>query len=225
MTTELLTLPLRVAAFLALVGSVCWPLELLYPRIAPRLSLRAWLVDVSWLTLGALTLTLVVGPVLRWVQLDSTPAWWRLGLAMLGAEFASYGVHRAMHEVPWLRRFHAVHHEPVELDWLKAWRQHPLDVALHALAVGLPGALLGAPLSSLAALVLLRRLYTSLLHANVNLRFGWLEHVVATPHFHHMHHHHGAANFAGLFPWIDRLFGTHTRHLECRQMLPRRAVP
>jgi sterol desaturase/sphingolipid hydroxylase (fatty acid hydroxylase superfamily) len=120
----------------------------------------------------------------------------------------AYGSHRAMHEVPWLWRFHAVHHAPRELDWLKAWRQHPVDVAIHAWCVGLPGVLLGAPLSGLASLVLLRRLWTALLHANVRLKLGPLEHVIVSPEFHQTHHAGSVVNYAGLFPWLDRLFGT-----------------
>jgi sterol desaturase/sphingolipid hydroxylase (fatty acid hydroxylase superfamily) len=168
---------------------------------------------------GALTLSLVVGPALRWLQRDVGHEWWRVTLAFLGAEVMAYAIHRAMHEVPQLWRFHRVHHEPRELTWTTAWRQHPVDVALHAVAVALPGLLLGVSLSSFALLVLARRLWTGLLHANVKFEFGWLEGVIATPKFHHLHHSTDPrffnANYAGLLPILDVL--ARTRRANPRQ--------
>ncbi|HUP04598.1 MAG TPA: sterol desaturase family protein, partial [Bryobacteraceae bacterium] len=51
------------------------------------------------------------------------------------------------------------------------------------------------------------------IHANLRWRFGWLENVIATPAFHHWHHHNARAghrhgNYAPTWPWIDRIFGT-----------------
>lgn len=226
MSSKIIELLLRTAGFLLLAGSLLWPLEQLRPRWQPRITPRAWLNDLAWLVCGAATLTFVVGPFLRFLTLETSRSGARLFLAFIGAELMAYLVHRALHEVPWLWRFHRVHHAPRELDWLKAWRQHPVDVALHALAVALPGVLLGAPLSGLAPLVLLRRLWTGLLHANVDLDFGPLEGVIATPKFHHLHHHpeprYFNANYAGLFPWLDTLFGTRVH--ERRDLLPTRAL-
>jgi len=202
----------RSLAFVALMGAVCWPLELLWPRRAPRFTPRTWLADLGWLVLGAFTLTWLVGPLLRAVPVTPSPTPLKLVLAFIGAEVMAYASHRAMHEVPWLWRFHAVHHGPRELDWLKAWRQHPIDVAIHALCVGLPGVLLGAPLSGLAGFLLVRRLWTALLHANTRMTLGPLENVIVSPDFHHLHHARGGVNYAGLFPWLDRLFGTAAFH-------------
>lgn len=223
MSSRITELLLRAGGFLLLAGALLWPLERLRPRWRPRLTPRAWLGDLGWLVLGAATLSFVVGPALRAVTVQRSQGGARLLLAFLGAEVMAYGIHRAMHEVPWLWRFHRVHHAPRQLDWLKAWRQHPVDVALHALAVALPGVLVGAPLSGLAPLVLLRRLWTGLLHANVALDFGALEGVVATPRFHHLHHdpRFMRRNYAGLLPCLDTLFGTRAR--ERRELLPARA--
>src|SRR5262249_45198993 len=46
---------------------------------------------------------------------------------------------------------------------------------------------------------------------NLRWRFGWLEHVVATPAFHRWHHtadEHRDHNYASTLPVLDRLFGT-----------------
>ena len=51
------------------------------------------------------------------------------------------------------------------------------------------------------------------IHANVRWRFGWLEWLVSTPAFHHWHHTKDGPeyinkNYAAIFPWMDKLFGT-----------------
>lgn len=206
---------LKVAVFVGVLGLLLWPLELLFPRHAPRFTPRTWLADLGYLMLGALVLRGAVEPLLAAIASvlpARAPTAGRLLLAFLGAELFTYGAHRAMHEVPGLWRFHAVHHAPQRLDWLKAFRQHPLDVAIHAVAASLPGLLLGAPLSGLGALIVLRRLYTAFLHANVRLGLGPLAHLLATPAFHHAHHSHDPrlfnANYASTFPFLDHLFGT-----------------
>jgi sterol desaturase/sphingolipid hydroxylase (fatty acid hydroxylase superfamily) len=212
---SLSALVVRSAAFLSLVALIAWPLERLWPRERPQRSLRTWLGDLGWLALSALTLHAVAAPLLSALSSrlpPPTPAIWRFLASFLGAELLAYALHRCMHEVPWLWRFHALHHAPRHLDWLKTWRQHPLDLLLHTLVVALPGLLLGASLSSLPSLVLLRRVYTALLHANLSVRWGPLAHLVATPDFHHAHHaldwQGRRGNYAGTFPWLDRLFGT-----------------
>lgn len=133
-----------------------------------------------------------------------------LGVLLL-ADLCGYGAHWAMHRVPWLWRFHAVHHRPTHLTWLEAWRQHPVDALLHAVAVGAPGALLGLSLADFASVVLVRKAFTSFLHLGVPFGFGRFSLWLASPAFHHLHHAPGAAaqNLAGTFPFIDRLFGTY----------------
>ncbi len=46
---------------------------------------------------------------------DAAPSAPRLLLVFVLADVAGYAVHRAMHRVPFLWRFHAVHHAPTHL--------------------------------------------------------------------------------------------------------------
>jgi sterol desaturase/sphingolipid hydroxylase (fatty acid hydroxylase superfamily) len=70
--------------------------------------------------------------------------------------------------------------------------------------------LLGFPLTIVAGASVLLGLWAVFLHANVRLRFGVLERLIATPAFHHWHHARDArGNYAGLFPIVDSLFGTN----------------
>jgi sterol desaturase/sphingolipid hydroxylase (fatty acid hydroxylase superfamily) len=134
-----------------------------------------------------------------------------VALVFVLSDLVGYFVHRAMHRVPVLWRFHKLHHEATELSWLDAWHQHPVDFVLHGIAVGLPGVLLGASLSDLASVVVLRKAFTTFLHANLAVSFGL---VLASPDFHGVHHSADPreydTNFAGTFPLWDVVFRTVT---------------
>jgi hypothetical protein len=95
------------------------------------------------------------------------------------------------------------------MDWLAGFRQHPVEIALMTVAQNLPLVVLGLPLGTHAVVALLLQLNTIFVHSNLKTPRA-LEWVVATPRFHHRHHDRDAplANYASLFPWIDRLFGT-----------------
>jgi sterol desaturase/sphingolipid hydroxylase (fatty acid hydroxylase superfamily) len=47
--------------------------------------------------------------------------------AVILADLGFYVAHRLFHGVPWLWRFHAIHHSIQELDWLAGVRVHVLD--------------------------------------------------------------------------------------------------
>src|SRR5437667_5203769 len=47
--------------------------------------------------------------------------------AMLVTDVTAYWMHRALHAIPLLWRFHRVHHSSEQLDWLASMRVHPVD--------------------------------------------------------------------------------------------------
>lgn len=215
----------RLVVFTALAGLAFVPLELLYgQRRGPR---RDRLTDVGFATvgdwLGHLGIAVVVGGLLTvlddfgrdeplWVGVDGRTM--RAGLeiasGLLVFEVMGYAYHRAAHRVPALWRLHAVHHSAERMDWLASFRQHPLEIVLMTLVQNAPLVLLGIPLGAHAMVLLLIRLNTVFVHANLRLPPGWWSHLVATPRFHHRHHQRDGAvrNYASMFPWLDRLMGT-----------------
>lgn len=211
------------AVFLALAAGLLVPLEQLFPRTRTPFAWRSFAGDVAWFLACVVALNVVVAPLLALVRTSHHEPW-RLALAFAGAELGAYAAHRLMHTVPCLWRFHAVHHadsDDAPLTWSRAWRQHPVDVALHATIVALPGVLLGVSLTGFGTVLLFRRLYTGFLHANVRMRFGFLEDVIATPAFHHAHHSTDPrrfnSNYAALLPVLDRVFGTFRQLPPARQ--------
>jgi len=141
----------------------------------------------------------------------------RLLAILVLADLAGYFIHRAMHTFPVLWRFHRVHHAAFDLTWWETWRQHPVDALLHALAVAIPGALLGSTATGGFSLVLLRILYTSFIHADIRVNLGPAEGLIATPAFHRIHHSHDPryrnCNYSTTLALIDWIFGTATSPL------------
>jgi sterol desaturase/sphingolipid hydroxylase (fatty acid hydroxylase superfamily) len=98
------------------------------------------------------------------------------------------------------------------VDWLSSVRLHPVNDAVTKIIQVLPLYWMGFNGLALAAFVPLLTFYAILLHANVSWSYGPLRYVIASPVFHRWHHTSQAegldTNFAGLFPFIDLLFGT-----------------
>lgn len=203
---------LGCVVFLAMMAGLFVPLEYLFPARATQPSWRAMALGASLFVVNTVLMQLLgshVWNAMRVVELPRT--FTVVALVFVVSDFAGYWIHRAMHRVPVLWRFHSVHHQTTELSWLDAWRQHPVDFVVHGLVVGLPGAVFGATLSDLASVVVLRKAFTTFLHANLNVSFGlWL----ASPVFHARHHSADPrdydTNFAGTFPLWDLLFVTST---------------
>ncbi|MCA9652714.1 MAG: sterol desaturase family protein [Myxococcales bacterium] len=216
----------RILVFVALAGLAFAPLEHLFGHHrGPR---RDRLADLGFATVGELLVQLgMVGLVgvllagldglgpdgLLFEELGSRGlrSVLEIGTGLLVFELMGYAYHRAAHRVPALWRLHAVHHSAEHMDWLASFRQHPLETLAMTFVQNAPLVLLGIPLGSHALVLLLVRLNTVFVHADLRLPRGRWSELVATPRFHHRHHaRDGAvANYASMFPWIDRAFGTH----------------
>lgn len=143
---------------------------------------------------------------------QSLPFAGELLLLMLTADVIQYATHRAMHEVPFLWRFHAVHHSIKTLDWLAGSRLHVGEVLFMRTLVLAPIYVMGFSREVIDAYIIVIGFQAVLNHANVDIRLGWLRYVLVTPNFHHWHHSQEVEaldrNYAGQFAFIDHLMGT-----------------
>lgn len=224
MATDLEAGLLGAVRMMLLTAALITPLEVLWPanegqRLLRRgLGLDLVLAGLMPLTGRALGGALVGGLVglLRGPlaglhgAFGALPLGVELLIAVVLSDLCMYGAHRLSHAVPALWRLHRWHHSSAELDWVSAHRQHPLEVAWHMLAANLPVALLGLPVESVLGWVLLQRLHTAFVHANVNIGAGPWERVIGGPRFHRWHHSADRANlnYASLLPLWDVLFGS-----------------
>lgn len=150
----------------------------------------------------------------------SLPIWLQVIGVLIVADTGFYLAHRMFHAVPFLWRFHSIHHGIEELDWLAAHRVHPLDQIITQTASLMPVFLLGFSIEAIAIFAVIYQWQSYLVHSNTNIPFGFLKWVLASPQFHHWHHgNHRESydkNFAGQLPFIDLIFGTF--HLPKNKM-------
>lgn len=143
----------------------------------------------------------------------SLPVWLQFILAVFIADLFQYGIHRLHHKIPFLWRFHSIHHSSRALDWLAGSRIHILEVLFVRAIVMLPLYLFGFAESALNAYVILVGIQSVAIHANLGVNFGPVRYILATPQFHHWHHskdrQYMDANYAVHLPLIDMIFGTY----------------
>jgi lathosterol oxidase len=203
------------------------PLEQLFGRLPQRILRRGWATDLAHFAVSHLlvqvTVLLTLMPAaifFRWAlhpgvqaAIAAQPFGLQFVEIVLVADLAEYAIHRLFHALPWLWRFHAVHHSSEVMDWLAGSRMHLVDVVVTRALVFVPLYVLGFAPAPVYAYLVFVSFHAVLIHANVRFRFGPLAAVVATPQFHHWHHAADAAavdkNFAVHLPLLDRLFGTY----------------
>ena len=211
---------------LVVLAIIFIPLERLFALRPRQVLRRGWRTDIAHylingaaLHVGLVIAVAVVGTILRAfvpvscrAAIAASPGWVQIVAVLAIVSVGGYAGHRAAHEVPFLWRFHRVHHSIRELDWLAANHLHPLDQIFIRSAAVIPVYALGFGRVSLGVFVVVLTLQAIFIHANVRMTFGPLRWVIATPQFHHWHHAREPqaynSNYAGEFPAIDALFGT-----------------
>jgi sterol desaturase/sphingolipid hydroxylase (fatty acid hydroxylase superfamily) len=203
------------------------PMERLFARLPAQPIFRpGWQTDLAHfaashllvqvtvlLTLAPATLFFAwaVRPALQ-QAVQSQPLLLQFVEIVIVADLAEYAVHRAFHRVPWLWRFHEIHHSARAMDWLASSRLHLLDIVVTRGLSFVPLYVLGFSPPAVYAYLVFVSFHAVFIHANVRFRFRPIEWLIVTPRFHHWHH--AAApeavdrNFAIHLPVIDRLFGT-----------------
>ena len=216
-------------------------LERLFPKAPPLAAagLRT-LADKTWRVLKNASLLLIsagLSPlvVIPLSALASThalgwrPDWWSgwqgLVIDLLILDFWIYWWHRANHEIPFLWRFHEVHHLDEFLDASSAFRFHFGEVMLSAVVRAVVIWLMDIPLASVVifeTMVLSMALFH---HSNVNLP-DWLEKplskIIVTPSIHWVHHHAIRAdtdsNYANTLSIWDIVFGSRSKTKRWNEM-------
>lgn len=219
---------LRLAVWLLLLCAVFVPLERLASVKRQAFFRPEFATDLGYYVLNAILIGTLLGAPLVLIGatihqlipsavLDAVaalPAGVRLGLSLLVGEIGFYWGHRLSHEIPWLWRFHSIHHSAENIDFLTNSRAHPVDMVFTRMCGFIPVlslGLTGGPAVSALVLVL-GTLWGFFIHANLRWRFGFLENLIATPFFHRWHHTNDALrdrNYAAMFPLVDRMFGTY----------------
>jgi sterol desaturase/sphingolipid hydroxylase (fatty acid hydroxylase superfamily) len=202
------------------------PIEALFPLREQRVLREGWQTDLkhffvshAGVQLLSFSALIPVQVLFAWtVHLDfqravaAQPLWLQFVEIILVVDFATYWIHRAFHQVPWLWNFHAIHHSSQKLDWLAGSRMHIVDVIVTRAVAFLPVFILGFAPPALYAYLAVLSFHAVFIHANVRWRFPYLRWVITTPEYHHWHHTSDEEgidkNFVGFLPLWDVLFGT-----------------
>jgi sterol desaturase/sphingolipid hydroxylase (fatty acid hydroxylase superfamily) len=229
---ECLNAAVRPSVWLMILVVIFVPLERVF-AVHPQKVLRKGIVtDLGYYFLSSLLPALLLGAplgLLAWVVHQAVPSgilaaiaalpfWARVVVGLVAGEVGYYWGHRWSHEIPWLWRFHAIHHSAERLDFMVNTRAHPVDLMFVRMCGLIPLYVLGlaGPLTASGGMipvliVLVATVWGFFIHANLRWRLGPLEHVIATPAFHHWHHTLRGPldrNYASMLPWMDRVFGT-----------------
>lgn len=146
-------------------------------------------------------------------------AWMPLALQLLVLfvvrDFTHWNVHRLLHRVPLLWRFHKVHHSVKEMGYAAHLRFHWMESVIYNVIQFIPLALLGFTLDNYIHIYVLTILIGHLNHANFYLPLGPLKYIFNNPQMHIWHHarklpngmKYGCNYGLSLSLW-DYLFGT-----------------
>lgn len=223
-------------AYANLMGSVVlltaafYALELLIPADGTqtwRNRLGNW-IYLPVITLWAFVLQFALGPwYALFIEMGRGGVLARLrgggwvGEALLALAFAvlwdvwQYWVHRWQHSSPFLWETHKFHHSDASLNASSQTRHHLTSHIFYFVSYAPMLLLFGAFTPHAVVSIVMFRLWGFVNHANVRVGFGPLTMLLASPQWHRIHHSteraHYDTNFATLFPFIDRLFGTYYR--------------
>ena len=213
-------------------------LEFFFPAVRPLVAaklataseklLRAG-KNVALLLINAGLSPLLVIPLSAFAQ-TWAPHWrpeWAAGLVidLLLLDFWIYWWHRSNHALPFLWRFHEVHHLDEFLDVTSAVRFHFGEVILSALVRAAVIFALGIPLTSVVVFETLVLMAAMFHHSNVKLPpvlERALSFVIVTPSLHWVHHHairrDTDSNYSSILSVWDRLFKSRSATIRSPEM-------
>lgn len=228
MTSEMwrLTIFMSVLAFFTLAESVI-PARARESRRIKRAS-----TNIAILFTGALAVRFVAAilpaalaiSVATWatqnniglLNMIALPFWLVFGVSVVFLDFAIWFQHVMTHNIPFLWRFHAVHHSDQHMDTTTALRFHPIEIVLSALYKSALAAIFGLPVLAILVFEIALNAFAIFNHANIRLP-NWLDTglrwVVVTPKMHLVHHSiepaHQNTNFGFCLSIWDRVFSKY----------------
>ena len=141
------------------------------------------------------------------------------------SDFTRYWLHRFLHTVPFLWKFHKIHHSAKVLTPITFYRIHPVENLLfgfrYALSIGLVtgifiyffGAMIGIyeVLGVNVLLYVFSLMGSNLRHSHIKLSYPkFIENICISPFQHQLHHStkYYNKNFGGYLSVWDNIFGT-----------------
>ncbi|MFC6096120.1 sterol desaturase family protein [Flavobacterium qiangtangense] len=213
---------------LFLMAVIFVPIEMVFPKRKEQKTFHEeWRTDLVYFVVSHLLVqffgvitqkpaTLFFG----WIGLSglhetvqSLPFIVELLFAFFITDLFQYWTHRFFHNHSFLWRFHSIHHSTENMDWLAGSRTHFVDIFVTRSMAFVPLYIFGFSTITFNVYVIFMAIHAVLIHSNTRINFGFIKYIFATPQYHHWHHcknpNHYGKNFATIFPFIDKIFGTY----------------
>ena len=149
------------------------------------------------------------------IEVQDFPVWAQLLIMFVIADFIQWNVHRMLHRVPWLWKFHQVHHSVKEMGFAAQFRFHFVETLVYKSAQYIPLAMIGFGIEQFFVVHMFSVFIGHLNHANLDWSYGPLGYVLNNPRMHIWHHakelppeHKYGMNFGLSLSIWDYLFGT-----------------
>jgi sterol desaturase/sphingolipid hydroxylase (fatty acid hydroxylase superfamily) len=164
------------------------------------------------------------GPVFSFFE--EWPMWFQFVTFFLLYDFIQWVVHNSLHRIPFLWRFHRLHHSVQEMGFAAHLRYHFMENIVYRLALYIfLSYLFKFSLSNTFYLYSATTLIGHLNHANIPFNYGPLKYLLNNPKMHIWHHakdlpttHPKGMNFGLTLSTWDYLFGTQYEPYEGRDI-------
>ncbi|MHB1949317.1 MAG: sterol desaturase family protein, partial [Gammaproteobacteria bacterium] len=154
---------------------------------------------------------------LQWFSDSKIWHWHLLGIfaavlvSLVIYDFFYYCFHRLQHTIPFLWRFHSIHHSPRELNVWSNYH-HFTEEIFRIIFLILPATFLIKTTPMPLIFIFLISLQGIFSHASTRFNFGFLRYFILDSRYHRIHHsiekQHWNKNFASQLPFWDIVFRT-----------------
>ncbi|MEH6657224.1 sterol desaturase family protein [Leeuwenhoekiella marinoflava] len=149
------------------------------------------------------------------LEIQNFPVWAQLLVMFIIADFIQWNVHRMLHRIPWLWKFHQVHHSVKQMGFAAQFRFHFVETLVYKSAQYIPLAMIGFGIEQFFVVHMFSVLIGHLNHANLDWSYGPFGYLFNNPRMHIWHHakelppeHKYGMNFGLSLSIWDYLFGT-----------------
>lgn len=221
--------PLSFRTLILLGGIVFfWILE----GLIPLYSFNYKKLNHAFLNIFFTTTTAIIGFGFAFILLKSTifvesnkiglihifefPLWLDVILSILILDLiGAYLIHYIQHKIPWMWKFHLVHHSDMNVDVTTGLRHHPGETIFRILFTIIGIYISGASIGMVMFYQSISVLFAHITHANIKIPKKLdqiLSYIIVTPNMHKIHHHYELpytdSNYGNIFSIWDRFFKT-----------------
>lgn len=160
------------------------------------------------------------------VKVEALPVWIQVVILFVLKDFIEWWIHRLLHAVPVLWKFHKVHHSVDEMGFAAHLRFHWMESVVYKSLEYLPLSMIGFGLDDFFLAHAVAIIIGHWNHANFYLPIGPMKYILNNPQMHKWHHakqlpfdRRRGVNFGLSLSIWDYLFGTNYTPHDSRDIV------